>query len=424
MATRQLLTGLSVSRLHSAGKPCVRCDGGGLYFRKQTANGATWVFRYKRGGKAEWLPLGRYPAMSLAEARQRARAQQVCLDDGKDPKSERRKLEISNQDRLSVSQVAEDWFEAEMKGRVRHPEVARRYIDNHIVPSIGRLRVDEIVVNDILKPVDKLKRQPRGRTAANDLLRHIRRILDYAVRRQLITANPARSLTQRDAGGPEKARTRSLSRDEIAVLFKKMRDADNFDTRNLMTVRLLLALGVRKSELLGARWSELELDSVKPAGPVWHLPAERSKTGTAMDIPLPPLVIGTFKDLKVMVGDREHVFPRRRHDSRSLSNHVGRDTLNVALAELEHGLSHFTIHDFRRTMRTHLAALGIANEVAERCLNHKLRGIVATYNTHDYYSERRAALEAWALVLQDLEQGKQNVVPIGSKTRPKHKGAA
>lgn len=86
--------------------------------------------------------------------------------------------------------------------------------------------------------------------------------------------------------------------------------------------------------------------------------------------------------------------------------------MNAALAGVEHGVAHFTLHDLRRTMQTHLAALGVRSEVAERCLGHKLRGIEGVYNTHDYLTERRAALESWTAVLLEIERGESKVTPI------------
>ncbi|EJG4187814.1 site-specific integrase, partial [Salmonella enterica] len=73
----------------------------------------------------------------------------------------------------------------------------------------------------------------------------------------------------------------------------------------------------------------------------------------------------------------------------------------------------FTIHDFRRTARTHLAALGIDPIVAERCLNHRIRGVEGIYNRHQYFDERKAALSQWADLLVALERGEDyNVTPI------------
>src|SRR5688572_18334337 len=110
----------------------------------------------------------------------------------------------------------------------------------------------------------------------------------------------------------------------------------------------------------------------------------------ALDIPLVPQVIEALRILKVLAGNSDYVLPKRRLDPRNRVPHVGIDTLNVALSEVEHGLEHFTLHDLRRTARTHLAALGVRREIAERCLGHKLRGVEGIYDRHDYFKERRA----------------------------------
>jgi integrase len=94
---------------------------------------------------------------------------------------------------------------------------------------------------------------------------------------------------------------------------------------------------------------------------------------------------------------------------------AGIDTLNAALATVDHGLDAFTIHDLRRTMRTHLSSLGVRSEVAERCLNHKLPGVQGVYNTHDYFAERKAALETWTALLLEIERGERKVAPMRSR---------
>ena len=92
--------------------------------------------------------------------------------------------------------------------------------------------------------------------------------------------------------------------------------------------------------------------------------------------------------------------------------------MNHALYMLQSDLEPFTVHDLRRTARTHLAALGIAPHIAEMCLNHKPKGIEAVYNVHDYFEERRAALGALADLLTQCEKGKADkVIPIKSGKR-------
>ena len=97
--------------------------------------------------------------------------------------------------------------------------------------------------------------------------------------------------------------------------------------------------------------------------------------------------------------------------------HVGLDTLNVALQRVKHGLPPFTLHDLRRTARTQLAALGVRREVAERCLGHAIRGVEGTYDRHNYFKERRTALEQWTDVLIEAERGVRKVAAISERSR-------
>jgi integrase len=169
---------------------------------------------------------------------------------------------------------------------------------------------------------------------------------------------------------------------------------------------------VRKGELLGARWTEFDLDGTTTLGAVWHLPASRTTTDAGLDIPLVPAVINWLNRLHILSAGSDFVFPKRRRDPRDRVPHVGIDTLNAALLRVDHGLAHFTLHDLRRTARTHLAAHGVRREVAERCLGHSLRGVEGTYDRHDYYPERRAALGQWTTLLLEAEAGASMVTPI------------
>ncbi|MFZ0498062.1 MAG: site-specific integrase, partial [Steroidobacteraceae bacterium] len=175
-------------------------------------------------------------------------------------------------------------------------------------------------------------------------------------------------------------------------------------------------------ELLGARSEEFDLDGSATQGAVWHLPASRTKTATALDIPLVPEVVGWLRVLKTLAASNEYLFPKRRRDPRERVPHVGLDTLNVALERVPHGLRPFTLHDLRRTARTQLAALGIRREVAERCLGHQLRGVEGTYDRHDYLKERRAALQQWTALLLETERGDRKVTAIGQRSEQRKAG--
>ena len=414
---RAKLTALAVDRAHRAGEPVLLSDGDGLYLRKQTRDSASWTLRYTFAGRPHWLTLSNYPDMSLSLARTEARQARVLLDKQQNPLALRRTALAEERQKGSCKSLCEDWYRVEVQARgLKHPEVPKRYLDNYLLPKLGREPACDITPADIARLLDEIK--GRAPTAANDLLRFTRRIFAFGVRRRFLLRNPAADFSPRlDAGGTERPRSRALSSDELVQLFEKIRETPSFGEDNLLAVKLLLALCVRKGELLGARWDEFDLKALSPSGAVWRLPAKRTKTGEGMEIPLVPEVVDWFLRLRELSANSEYVFPKRRRDPRERVPHVGVDTLNVALQRVKHGLPHFTLHDLRRTARTHLAALGIRREVAERCLGHKLRGVEGTYDRYDYFEERRSALGQWTQVLQDAARGIRKVTPIRRATR-------
>ena len=234
--------------------------------------------------------------------------------------------------------------------------------------------------------------------------------MDFAVKRHIIDYNPAAAFSLADAGGKESARERALSKAELLKLFAAMRNAKGFSVENFHTIKLLLMLAVRKGELIAARVEEFDLEAA-----VWHLPAERSKTSAGLDIPLPPQAVECVRELLRLGCGSDWLLPARKRQERMLP-HISESTLNVALGKVKplmEGVGAFSVHDFRRTARTHLAALGIEPHIAERCLNHKIKGVEGIYNRHDYFPERTEALTLWANFLEACEKGEEwNVVPL------------
>src|SRR5689334_2888055 len=103
------LTALRVDRAHRNGDPVLLSDGGGLYFRKQTTEGAAWTLRYRFAGRERWFALGNYPDMPLADARMEARKARVLLDKGQDPMAVKRAAEDQARGRGTFRELAEDW---------------------------------------------------------------------------------------------------------------------------------------------------------------------------------------------------------------------------------------------------------------------------------------------------------------------------
>lgn len=401
-----------------------RGDGDGLSLRYRV-NDATprWRFRYRFDGKQRIMDLGTYADLSLADARKLAKELRARVALGYDvaaEKQERKREAVAKieaeKNAKTVAELADDYFERTILGRWKHPNIVRSRIERDIKPAIGKLAVEEVKpahIDALLQAVVK-----RGApTVANDVLRWTRRMFDFAIKRHLVQYNPAAAFTLADAGGQEESRTRWLTREELVRLFEAMRVAKGFSVENYLSVKLLLLLAVRKQELVGARIAEFDLDKA-----VWSLPAERTKTGAPIDIPLAKPAVVALRKLVELACSDDYLLPARKRQERMLP-HIHENTLNVALGKVKpllKGVENFTIHDFRRTARTHLAALGIDPHIAERCLNHKIDGVEGIYNRHAYFNERREALAKWAAVIEACEHPERNVVPIqgrGKKIR-------
>jgi integrase len=391
-----------------------RSVGNGLYLRfRKNDSVPTWRYRYRFQGKPRVMSLGNYGNTSLAKAREEAKRLGARVSLGYDVAGEKqqRKDEAlarieAEKNAYTVAQLADEYFERMIAGRWKHPNIVRARIEKDIKPAIGNLKVEDVKprhVDDILKAVLK-----RGAPSiSNDVLRWLKRMFNYAVKRHAIEYNPAAAFDPGDAGGKEKSRERWLTSAELARLFAAMREASGFSVENGLSIKLLLLLAVRKGELIGAKWSEFDLDNA-----VWYLPGERTKTGSAIDIPLPPIAIEWLRELERLACGSKWVLPARKMQDRMLP-HISESTLSVALAKIKHGLEPFTIHDLRRTARTHLEALGVTPYVAERCLNHKIKGVEGIYNRHDYFEERKVALNAWAALLVQFERGRTDkVIPL------------
>lgn len=407
------LTDVQLRAWVKAGKPIAgKSDGGGLTFTLSKSGAAAWVLRYRLAGKQRELTLGRYPDMTLTKARELAAQKRVEVQQSIDVAAiKQRKLSELKQ-AGTVAELAELWLDHAIRKKHKHPKVTERVIERDIIPALGKKAPKEVTRGEVTRLLAKIKASGRP-TIANDVLRYLRAMLDYGLSMDMIEKNPTDGIQLQHAGGKEEARSRALSRAEIAELFKAMRQAGpSFTRENELAVKLLLVLGCRKMELLAAQWSEIDLD-----GALWRIPAARTKTGENRELPLPKAAVKWLRELHTRACNSEHVFPARRESKRF--PHVSPDTLNAAMKGLGHGLEHFTVHDLRRTARSLMADLGVAFDVAEKILGHKLPGVAAVYDRGNSTERQRKALEKLAALIVELEAERRNsrseVVPIGGR---------
>lgn len=386
--------------------------GGGLTFVASAfaaqRSQASWVLRYRFAGKNKEKWLGRYPDMSLQAAREIARVDRAKIQQGVDVAAEKQHLKILAQRKRPFLALRHVWYRRYIVPSYSQPERIEAAFVRHIDPIIGHVMVDQVEPEHIERILDRTVKAGAP-TVANDLLRYLVRMFDYAIRKRYRSDNPTTGFTLQDAGGTEHSRTRWLDCAQLSALATAMRTTENFGRINELSVWLLLALCVRKMELLSAKKCAFDFQRAQ-----WTLESDDTKTRASLIIPLPDVVLGWLEEVVVFSENSEYLFPARRRVRRRLGKpfencfpHVSPTTLNVALRRLTSlEIAHFTVHDMRRTARTHLARMGIASDIAERALNHAIPSTEGIYNQYDYLRERRMALSRWANYLRSLEQGK------------------
>ncbi|HEC0029081.1 TPA: tyrosine-type recombinase/integrase [Morganella morganii] len=374
-------------------EPRKTADGNGLYFVVPASGEPFWILRFSINGSRPEMTLGSYPELSLADARDAAFQQRKLIQQGINPLAERQRRQWSGIE--TVEQLFDDWYKNDLQVRLQHANIPKRIYTKEIHPVMGKIRIDQVTALDVREVIKRVVDSGR-KSIANDTLMYMKQLFRHANKLDLTQFNPAAAFRVNDAGGVEKSRERVLTEDEIATVFRVFRENNvSFTRENYLACCLYLVLGVRNSELCQAPCAEFDLDNG-----IWELPKERTKNGIPLTIPLPRQAVEWLQELKIRALDSDYVFPSRR---RSKNPYMGSDTITTAIKYLfgrdkerptknkMEGVDYFVVHDLRRTFRTLASAEGIDGQVAERCLNHKLKGVEGIYNRHDFLEERREA---------------------------------
>jgi integrase len=392
-----LLSDLQLKQWIKAGKPLSMTDGGGLIFTLSAAGNAAWVLRYRHGTRRPEMTLGPYPAISLSEARTMALVKRAEIAQGKNPIAERHKAKVALAKDWTVRQLIRDYREKVLVTLARSTRVCYSRHLKRIENKFGSLGVREVEASDIVGLIEEC-----NLTWGESSLLHVttKCLFTHAGGKRLINANPCVGIMISAILGPRPAvrKRLMLTREELHLLLNApMRRP------NALAIRLLLSTGVRGSELFTAKWKDVHLDEAR-----WHIPA--SKTGPAMDVPLAPVLVDWFNELRAYVSRSDYVLPARarsRAERNGGDTHVSKDTVRESIdywiKQYKPKVRRFTPHDLRSTMKSHMRALGVPRDISEMCLNHKLTGVEGIYDQHTYYPERRQALLTWVEFLLSCE---------------------
>ena len=399
MAKLNLLSDPECKNATSNGKAIRKIhDGGGLYLWVYADGKKYWRLRYRIAGSERSLSLGVYPVVGLKKARKRREEEQLHLEANNDPAVERRaarsrKLVSATN---SFESVAREWFAKQAKQWAPgHAQDVLRRLEANTFPMIGALPISEIDAPELLAAIRPI--EARG---AHDLSHRVLQVCGQVFRYGIATGRCSRNLAAdlRGALTPHRKKHQPAVRpEEFPELLRAISSYEQIGDRQTRLALELMALTfTRTNELIGATWSEFDVDAE-----IWVVPASRMKMKAEHLVPLSRQALAILDELRAIGGGSRFVFPGRNRD-KPISN----NTMLFALYRLGYK-GKMTGHGFRAVASTALNEMGtFRSDVIERQLAHRERNEVrGAYNRAEYLRERKKMMQAWATYLDTLRQG-------------------
>jgi integrase len=362
-------------------------DERGLHLSVYQNGSKLWQLRYRCEGKEKTASLGKYPDVSLAEARNKRDQMRKQIANGIDPVQAKRATKEANKlaQVNSFEAVARTWFAGWKTGRSqRHAEYVIRRLEADVFPVIGSRPVSEIQAPELVKMMKAI--QNRGALdIAKRCFQMTGQVFRYAIAHGIAQRNPASDIKPGDIL-PSRRQTNYARVDakELPTLLRAIEAYQGTPVTRL-AIKILALTFVRTGELIGAKWDEFDLQAGQ-----WRIPAERMKMRTEHIAPLSLQAIQVLQILHGITGHSELLFPGERDHGKPMSN----NTILKALERMGYK-GRMTGHGFRGLASTILHEQGFDHAHIELQLAHQERNAVSAAYNHALYLKQRAKMMQW-----------------------------
>jgi integrase len=406
-----------IANLKPEEKQYVKREGNGFAVRVLSSGQKTWLYIYTFDGIRRQMNLGSYPEKGLADARRDHAEAFAALNDKmnpRDPQAERdqrheneRKARTERKLTPTVADFIVEYIEKFAKKHNRGWKEIERALNAEILPRWGKRKITDIKRRDLVVLLDEI--EERAPIMANRTLAYTRKMFSYAVKRDVLEANPFMGM---EAPAPAKVRERNLSFDEIKALWENLDTARISDSIR-RALKLILVTGQRPGEVIGMHTREIE-------GRWWTIPEERSKNKQAHRVYLTDMALSLIGDIEGKGFIFESPVPGKDAAGQAVIPRAYEvRTMTICIKEnLPHTpnstvvdrlkIQHFVPHDLRRTATSRMAEIGIFEDTIDRVQNHVSRvksGVRKNYNHYAYDKEKQAALETWERKLVSIITG-------------------
>lgn len=367
-------------------------DSGSLYLYITPNNTKSWRFDYQFNGKRKTLTIGKYPYISLPEAREERELAKKLLEHGKDPSLERKKSAMlaNIQQDNSFRKIAVEWFDTKKRNwSLNTRDMIISYFERDIFPLVGDIGISQI------KPIEMLTclKQIENRGAleiAKKMRQRCSEVFQYAIITGRAENNPARELAKAMITYTPKNYA-FLIEDEMREFMKSLKSySGNILVR--YATELLILLVPRTTELLQCKWQYVDFDKKYII-----LPEELIKKDRVHLIPLSNQAIDILKFLQPITGKYDYIFPNRNDHKKPMSNGA-----ILGLIKRLGFANRATGHGFRHQFSTVLNEHGFNRDWIEKQLNHEEGSVRAIYNHAQYLEGRRDMMQWYADYIDSL----------------------
>lgn len=398
------LTDIQVRTAKPKDKPYKLADGGGMYLLINVDGAKYWRMDYRIYEKRNTVAFGKYPEVTLIQAREKRKEARELLGAGKDPARDRdeKKQFAADAAANTFEKLAREWHANRLSAW--SASTAKNTIDrleNDIFPEIGKIPIAEISHKQMIAALRKIEDRGAGEVARR-LKATCARVFSYANQHGIENRNPAADL--KDVLKPVKAgHFAAIAPDELPAFMSAIRENNArlyIPTR--IALRLMLLIFVRSSELRTTPWSEINLQTGD-----WVIPWQRMKRGkltvnpdkTDHHVCLSRQAVELLRELHTYTGGNKYLFPNQRDPQKPMSG----DAIRMALNRMGYE-GRMTTHGFRALAMTTLKEkLGYRHETVDRQLAHAQKDKIASaYDRAQFLDERKKMMQHWADYLDGM----------------------
>lgn len=370
-------------------------DDLGLYLLVKPNGSRLWRFDYQLNGKRKTLAFGKYPAISLVEARSKRDDARNQLANGTDPSFQKKLDKITEQvNAANTFEVVAKEVIANAKKMGRARETLR--IKQHCLTlssDIAQRPVSEIKPAEILAIMSKLEARGLHETV-DRVLSLMGEVFKRAIRTGRAEYDPSQPLKGIVTKPPVVSHPAIINEKEFGELMRALTAYSGWTVTSSCLTMIALTVA-RPTEVRLMRWSEVDFEKKQ-----WTIPAARTKMRRDHVVPLSTQALEILTEMR-RFHNRNHpfVFLSLRFDNQPL----GGGTLNAALKRAGCSTDRHVPHGFRSSFSTIMNERGFDPEVIEHCLAHVNGGVRGIYNRAKYLNPRRELLQTWADLVDEFK---------------------